>query len=85
MSPDLLALFGSGATECESPLLGAKRTLPNVAHFARGQAGNPTAYGGQEVWPCREHQGSAGLPCCLVFTLSRQSVSGTSSRVQPAR
>jgi len=49
MSPDLLALFGSGATECESPLLGAKRTLPNVAHFARGQAGNPTAYGGQEV------------------------------------
>src|SRR6266849_6550819 len=41
--------LGSGATECESPLLGAKRTLPNVAHFARGQASNLTAYGGQEV------------------------------------
>src|SRR5882724_2609715 len=28
-----LAHFGSDATECESPLLGAKRTLPNVAHL----------------------------------------------------
>jgi hypothetical protein len=44
-----LALFGSGGTECESPLLGAKRTLPNVAHFARGQGSNITAYGAQEV------------------------------------
>jgi hypothetical protein len=44
-----LAHFGSGATECESPLLGAKRTVPNVAHFARGQGSNLTAYGAQEV------------------------------------
>jgi hypothetical protein len=45
----LLAHFGSGATECESPLLGAKRTVPNVAHFARGQGNNLTAYGALEV------------------------------------
>jgi hypothetical protein len=80
-----MAHFGSGATECESPLLGAKRTLPNVAHFARGQGAILQRMVRKRFDRAANIRAVPAYLATWVFTLSRQSASGTSSRVQPAR